>query len=82
MCPCTVLGASSRDLPDQVAAEVKAFFKMCLDKMVDEGLSRNQATELFSTLVGAMVVANALRDTAEYDRATGDRLQAREAVPA
>jgi TetR/AcrR family transcriptional repressor of nem operon len=82
MCPCTVLGASSRDLPEQVAAEVKAFFKMCLDKMVDEGLSRNQATELFSTLVGAMVVANALRDTAEYDRATGDRLQAREAVPA
>lgn len=70
MCPCTVLGASSHDLPKQVAAEVKRFFKMCQDKLIAEGLSPNKATEFLSTIVGALVVANALRDTAEYDRAT------------
>src|ERR1700760_4082745 len=32
MCPCTVLGAASQDLPTEVALEVKGFFKMCLDK--------------------------------------------------
>lgn len=79
MCPCTVLGASSYDLPEQVAMEVKQFFKMCQDKLVAEGLSPRKASEFLSTLVGAMVVANALRDTAEYDRATNAALQKREA---
>src|ERR1700743_44013 len=27
MCPCTVLGAGAQDLPAEVAAEVKSFFK-------------------------------------------------------
>lgn len=80
MCPCTVLGASSYDLPEQVAAEVKRFFKMCQDKLVAEGLSPDKAAELFSTLIGAMVVANALRDTAEYDRATKGLLREPEAA--
>jgi len=53
-----------------VAAEVKRFFKMCLDKLVAEGLSANSATELLATITGAMVVANALNDLAAYDRAT------------
>jgi TetR/AcrR family transcriptional regulator, transcriptional repressor for nem operon len=70
MCPCTVLGASSQDLPKQVAAEVKRFFKTCQDKMVAQGMSLNKATEFLSTIIGALVVANALRDSAEYDRAT------------
>src|ERR1700739_112606 len=52
MCPCTVLGASSQDLPPAVATEVKGFFKMCLDKLVAEGLSPNQAGEGFLTLTG------------------------------
>ena len=70
ICPCTVLGAASQDLPEQVATEVKRFFEMCLGKMVAEGLSQANAHKLLSTLVGALVVANALGDTAEYDRAT------------
>jgi TetR/AcrR family transcriptional repressor of nem operon len=70
MCPCTVLGASSQDLPKPVAAEVKRFFKMCQDKMVAQGMSMDDATEFLSTIIGALVVANALRDSAEYDRAT------------
>src|ERR1700747_1703790 len=72
MCPCTVLGAASQDLPKQVAKEVKGFFKMCQDKLVAEGLSPSKAAEVLSTITGALVLANALGDTAEYDRATRD----------
>jgi TetR/AcrR family transcriptional regulator, transcriptional repressor for nem operon len=80
MCPCTVLGAGSQDLPEQVAKEVRAFFKMCQDKLVAEGLSPSNAAEVLSTITGALVVANALGDTAEYDRATRDLLRQRAAT--
>ena len=80
MCPCTVLGAASRDLAEEVALEVKAFFKMCLDKMVAEGLSASSAAEFLSTITGALVLANALGDTAAYDRATNDLLRRRTAA--
>ena len=75
MCPCAVLGAGSLDLPAEVAAEVKNFFKMCLDKLVGAGLSKNHAAELLSTITGALVVANALKDTAAYDRATKELMR-------
>src|ERR1700719_1816886 len=75
MCPCTVLGAASQDLPEPVAKEVKGFFKMCHDKLVAEGLSPSKAAEVLSTITGALVLANALGDTAEYDRATRDLLR-------
>src|SRR6202022_2633929 len=39
MCPCTVLGAGALGFAPEVAAEVKRFFKMCLDKLVAGGLS-------------------------------------------
>jgi TetR/AcrR family transcriptional repressor of nem operon len=77
ICPCTVLGAASQDLPKAVAKEVKAFFKMCQDKMVSEGLSPTDAAKVLSTITGALVIANALRDTAEYDRATKELLSQR-----
>jgi TetR/AcrR family transcriptional repressor of nem operon len=77
MCPCTVLGAGSLDLPPEVAAEVKRFFKMCLDKLVTGGLSPNSAAELLATITGAMVLANALGDLAAYDRATSELIRAR-----
>ena len=82
ICPCTVLGAASRDLPPEVASEVRGFFKMCLDKLVAEGLSVNTATEFLSTLTGALVLANALGDTGTYDRATKGLSRRREPVPA
>src|SRR6201997_3568486 len=82
MCPCTVLGAGSQDLPPAVATEVKGFFTMCLDKLVAEGLSPSNAAEVLSTITGALVVANALGDTAAYDRATSDLLRQREAARA
>jgi TetR/AcrR family transcriptional repressor of nem operon len=70
MCPCAVLGASSMDLPAIVSAEVKKFFKMCHDKLVKEGLSSDQASQLLATITGALVVANAVNDLSAYDRAT------------
>src|ERR1700726_472068 len=75
MCPCTVLGAASQDLPEPVAKEVKGFFKMCQSKQIAEGLSPGKAAEVLSTITGALVLANALGDTAEYDRATRDLLR-------
>src|SRR6201997_3074719 len=82
MCPCTVLGAAAQDLPPEVAREVKGFFKMCLDKLIAEGLSPSNAAEVLSTITGALVVANALGDTAAYDRAIRDLLRQREAARA
>jgi TetR/AcrR family transcriptional regulator, transcriptional repressor for nem operon len=80
MCPCTVLGASSHDLPKQVAAEVKRFFQMCQQKLIAQGLTPSKASQLLSTLIGAIVVASALRDTDEYDRATTGLLDKRRAA--
>jgi TetR/AcrR family transcriptional regulator, transcriptional repressor for nem operon len=71
MCPCVVLGAASQDLPAEVSTEVKGFFRMCIEKMTTEGLSRQDATELLSKITGALVLTNALGDSGTYDRATG-----------
>jgi TetR/AcrR family transcriptional regulator, transcriptional repressor for nem operon len=70
MCPVTVLGAGSLGLPDDVAAEVKRFFRMCLDKLAGGGLLPDDATELLATITGGMVVSTALDDITTYDRAT------------
>jgi TetR/AcrR family transcriptional repressor of nem operon len=75
MCPCAALGTASQDLPPEVAREVKSFFKMCLDKLVAEGLSPPAAAELLSTITGALVLSNALGETAAYDRATAELLR-------
>lgn len=82
ICPCTVLGAARQDSPPEVASEVRRFLKVCLDKLVAEGLSANAATEFLSTLIGALVLANALGDTGAYDCATKDLLRPRKPVPA
>src|SRR3954467_6151180 len=78
ICPCTVLGAASQDLPPEVASEVKGFFKMCLEKLVAEGFTLNAATEFRSTLTGAPLLANPPGDTGALDRATKNLLRLRE----
>jgi len=70
MCPVTVLGAGSLGLPEEVAAEVKRFFQMCLDKLIGGGLVPDDAAELLATITGGMVVSTALDDITTYDRAT------------
>ena len=81
ICPCTVLGAASQDLPPEVASEVRGFFKMCLKMLVAEGFTLNAASEFLSTLTGALVLANALGETGAYDRATKDLPRSRELLP-
>jgi TetR/AcrR family transcriptional repressor of nem operon len=81
MCPCAVLGASSQDLPPEVAAEVKRFFKMCHDKLVEEGLPPDEASQLLSTITGALVVANAVNDFSVYDNATREFTRSRKSAP-
>ncbi len=76
ICPITVLGAGSLDLPAEVSYEVQRFFRMCLTKLVDGGLTQDSATELLATITGAMVVATALDDFTAYDRATNELLRA------
>jgi TetR/AcrR family transcriptional regulator, transcriptional repressor for nem operon len=70
MCLGGILGAAACDLPQEVAAEVRRFFKVCLAMIEAEGLSPDRATQLLAKLEGAMLVANALGDIAAFDRAT------------
>jgi len=73
MCPATVLGATASALPAEVITEIKTFFRACLDKLSEQGMSCDDATRFLSTLVGALVVANALAEPAVYDQATRAR---------
>ncbi|MEP9380051.1 TetR/AcrR family transcriptional regulator [Aquabacter sp. CN5-332] len=82
MCPCAVLGGSSQDLPPEVAAEVKRFFKMCHDKLVERGLPPDEASHLLSTITGAQVVANAMNDLSVYDSATREFTKSKTPAPA
>ncbi len=72
MCPGTLMGAMSQDLPPKVALEVKRFFQMHLDKAIAAGLTPAAAAQLVALTMGAMVVANAMGDPSYYDRATAD----------
>jgi TetR/AcrR family transcriptional repressor of nem operon len=75
MCPCTVLGSVSKDLPPIVASAVKGFFQSCLDGLVDAGLPPDGAIELLAKFTGALVVASALDDMGTYYRATNQHHQ-------
>jgi hypothetical protein len=44
---------------------------MSLDKLVSAGLSETVAAEFYSTLIGATVVAVALKEPAIFERAVG-----------
>lgn len=70
MCPATVMGAAALDLPPEVVIEVKRFFQTCLEKLMSQGCSALEADEFLSTLIGALVVANALGNPEVYDQAT------------
>jgi TetR/AcrR family transcriptional repressor of nem operon len=65
-----------------VSAEVKKFFEMCHDKLMEEGLSTDEASQLLATITGALVVANAAQDFSSYDRATREFLRSRKSAPA
>ncbi len=72
MCPCSVMGATALDLPEEVAVAVKEFFKMVHDKMVEQGLTPEGADLLLATITGAQIVATAMRDIDIFDRVVAE----------
>ncbi len=52
------------------------------EKLVEEGLSSDEASQLLATITGALVVANAVNDLATYDRATREVTRAWKPAPA
>ena len=70
MCLCGALGASARDLPEEVLSEVRRFFNLGLKRMTEAGMARADGLKLFATLEGAMMMANALGSHAVFDEAT------------
>jgi len=70
MCPSTVFGAEALSLPEEVAIEVRRFFEMCLAKLTPTSKSLDEATRHLSSLIGALVLANAMGNGLVYDQAT------------
>jgi TetR/AcrR family transcriptional repressor of nem operon len=70
MCLCGALGATSQGLAPEIKAEVKRFFRCGIDRLVKEGLSRNDAVRVFATLEGAMLTANVLEDPSLFEDGT------------
>ncbi len=76
------LGAAFRDLPTEVAKEVKRFFQMILNKLITAGYPADQADEVVATITGGLMVANALNDFSAYDRAVSELVRALNATAA
>jgi TetR/AcrR family transcriptional repressor of nem operon len=70
MCLCGALGASARDLPEEVLSEVRRFFNLGVKRMTEAGIARSDALKLFATLEGAIMMANVLGSHDVFDEAT------------
>lgn len=70
MCLCGALGASAPDLPPEVVAESRTFFRQAIQRLVEAGVPRDSATQLMATLEGAQILANTLDDVTVFDAAT------------
>ena len=80
MCLCGIFGAEIAALPEEVGAEVRSFFKNCIDWLAaaharvsrdlvsQEMPFREQALTLLATLEGALILARALQDAEVFDR--------------
>jgi len=82
LCPCVTLGAAIFDLSPEVAAGVKGYYDMWLDKLEAKGLPRAKASAIMSTLLGAQLLAAIFDDAKKYDDAAGEVLREHEAVAA
>ncbi|KAA0701074.1 TetR/AcrR family transcriptional regulator [Neorhizobium sp. P12A] len=71
MCLCGALAAAAKDLPEEVRIEAQRFFQRGVETLVNAGLSQREAMKLLANLEGAMLVANALGDTAIFDEVAG-----------
>jgi TetR/AcrR family transcriptional repressor of nem operon len=67
---CGALGASARDLPEEVLSEVRRFFNLGLKRMTEAGIAHSDAFKLFATLEGAITMANVPGSHEVFDEAT------------
>ena len=71
MCLCGSLGATSGDLAPEVAQEVRRFFDLGVDSLMQDGATREQATQALATLEGAILMAAVQDDAAIFDTVVG-----------
>jgi TetR/AcrR family transcriptional regulator, transcriptional repressor for nem operon len=67
MCLCGAMATTSHDLPQDVRDEVKRFFILGIERLVDGGLQRDAAVQVLVTLEGAMLAANLLDDHSLFE---------------
>lgn len=72
MCLCGALGASSRDLPDEVLNEVRRFFQLSLTKLMAGGVSEAHAMQIMALLEGGMLLATILENPNIFNAATAN----------
>lgn len=70
MCLCGILGAGAHGLSEQVAAEVRRFFRSGLEGLEAGGLGKEEALRFLAMLEGSMLVASVLGDQALFDAAS------------
>lgn len=74
ICPCVVLASGSQDLPEELANELRNFFKMHRDKLKAAGMTEHKATKLLASIVGALLLTTVSNEVAVYDAATSSLL--------
>jgi TetR/AcrR family transcriptional repressor of nem operon len=72
MCLCGSLGAISSELTPEVTDEVRHFFDRGVESLMTGGLSHEDATRVFATLEGAILIASARNDATIFDATTAD----------
>jgi len=82
LCPCVTLGAELNDLPPETVIEVKGYYRMWLDKLVEKGVTKAAATAYISSLLGAQLLASIFHDVAMYDAVAEKLLRDHAAVAA
>ena len=75
MCLCGVLGAESGDLPAEVSAEARRFFRRSLKALGQlygppSAASRQSALRVMAMLEGAMMLARTMDDPGVFEEAT------------
>lgn len=74
ICLCGVLGAETRGIPDDVAAEVKRFFEDNLAWLTNHLGDIGNAAMALSSLEGGMMIAQSLDDYSIFDRVRAELL--------
>lgn len=82
LCLCGMLAAERGSLPEEINAEVRAFFKLCEDWLIEvlkegraageiefRGPAQALADHLIALLEGAMMMALSLNDLERFDKA-------------